>query len=152
MIIEPQREPGKPANPDPSELPNAERAVSHRRTRVLLSDDDTDTLTTLATLLQCEGFEVKMVLNGQPVPVVVEYYRPDAVFLDIGMPDRTGYSVAQELRACYGDKCPVLIALTGRAGEAEKLRSQQCGFDYHFTKPYDPVELLAFLASLSAKA
>lgn len=133
-----------------TEQPRGQRATPDRPLRVLLADDDPDALITLATLLQSEGIHVKMVWNGQPVTVVVEHYQPHAILLDIAMPDRTGYSVAQELRACYGSKCPVLIALTGRASEAEKLRSQQCGFDYHFTKPYDPVALVQFLTSLRA--
>lgn len=122
--------------------------VAHRSIRVLLADDDSDTLITLALLLQSDGFDVKMVLNGDPVPVVVGFYRPHVILLDIGMPDRNGYSLAEELRARYGDECPVLIALTARAGASDKIQSQKSGFHHHITKPYDPVELLRLLASL----
>lgn len=134
-----------------SASPSAERPLSDDPVRVLVADDDTDTLITLAALLQAEGFEVKMVLNGGPVLPIVECYKPDAVLLDIGMPDRSGYSLAMDLRARYGDKCPTLIALTARASESDKLQSQRSGFDYHITKPYDPTEVVKLLASIKAR-
>ena len=132
------------------ESPKA-RAFPGRPTRVLIADDDSDTLLSLGLLLQTESFDVKLVLNGRPVRDVVTYFQPDVVLLDIGMPDRTGYNVAQELRAYYGDKCPVLIALTARASAADKQQSKACGFDYHITKPYEPADLLRFLCSLKKR-
>jgi CheY-like chemotaxis protein len=94
---------------------------------------------------------VKLVLNGRPVLDVVTYYQPDVVLLDIGMPDRTGYNLAEELHAYYGEKCPVLIAVTARTSAADKLQSKNCGFDYHITKPYEPTELLGLLSSLKMR-
>ena len=122
--------------------------VSDRCTRVLIADDDSDTLISLGLLLGTEGFDVKLVLNGRPVLDVVTYYQPDVVLLDIGMPDRTGYNLAEELHAYYGDKCPVHIAVTAHASAADKRQSRNCGFDYHITKPYEPTELLRLLSSL----
>lgn len=131
-----------------SEFPKAKSALSDRPTRVLIADDDPDALIALGLLLGTEGFDIKMVLNGRPVPDVVTHFEPDVVLLDIGMPDRTGYNLAQELHAYYGDKCPVLIAVTAHASAADKLQSRNCGFDYHITKPYEPTELLRLLSSL----
>ena len=145
---QPKNEPLLPRAPG---SPAAGRPLPEGPVRVLLADDDTDTLVTLATLLQAEGFDVKMVLNGKPVLAVVGYYKPHVVILDIGMPDCTGHSLAMELSACYGDKCPVLVALTGRAAESDRLQSRRSGFHYHITKPYDPIQLLGLLTSLRAR-
>ena len=57
---------------------------------------------------------------------------PEIVFLDIGMPDMSGYDVAAQLRAGLN---PTLAALTGWGAEADKARAQQAGFDHHLTKP-----------------
>jgi DNA-binding response OmpR family regulator len=133
------------------ERPKPEAPSRDRPTRVLIADDDSDTLLSLGLLLQTERFEVKLVLNGRPVRDVVTYFQPDVVLLDIGMPDRTGYNLAEELHAYYGDKCPVLVALTARASPADKLQSKNSGFDYHITKPYEPAELVDFLCSLKRR-
>jgi DNA-binding response OmpR family regulator len=140
-----------PASDQRSSAKAGER-VLERGVRVLLADDDVDTLITLAELLQRDGFDVKMVLNGGPVVAVASYYRPHIVLLDIGMPDRNGFKVAAELRAIYGDQAPVLIAITGLSGAAEKIQSEKCGFDHYIRKPYDPVQLLELIASLAPKS
>ena len=81
MALELARDPVDPAS---DESTRAGKQVAGRVVRVLLADDDADTLITLAELLQREGFDVKMVLNGGPVVAVASYYRPHIVLLDIG--------------------------------------------------------------------
>ena len=118
--------------------------------RVLIADDERDTVMTLGILLRSSGFEVDLVQGGADVPSAVRNKRPHAVVLDIGMPDRNGYEIAQELRRTYGNGCPVLIAVTGRAGDPVKAGA--LGFSHYFTKPCDPLELLGVLSGLQATA
>jgi CheY-like chemotaxis protein len=64
--------------------------------------------------------------------------------MDIGLPEMDGYQVAGRLRDLCAKK-PLLIALTGYGQEADRQRSRDEGFAYHFVKPADPLELIALL-------
>jgi len=68
---------------------------------------------------------------------VCESFQPHVAVLDIGMPVRSGYDVARELRARRGAGLR-LIALTGWGTEGDVQRAREAGFDQHLTKPADP--------------
>jgi CheY-like chemotaxis protein len=116
--------------------------------RVLIADDERDTVLTLGILLRSEGFVVHTTTRGTEVPDAVRDFKPDLVLLDIGMPDRTGYDLARELRARYGDACPPLIAVTAYRAPADKARSKLSGFHHHIGKPYNPAALIHLLSIL----
>jgi CheY-like chemotaxis protein len=118
--------------------------------RLVIADDERDTVMTLGILLRSEGFDVRVVQAGAEVGKAVAEARPHAVLLDIGMPDRSGYDVAEELRRNYGERCPVLIAVTARVGDSDRTQAEISGFNHYVVKPYDPIELLRLLSSLSA--
>lgn len=119
-----------------------------RGTRVVVADDERDTLLTIGILLRSEGFEVATVQKPAEVAAAVKELHPHAVILDIGMPGPNGYDVARQLRAELGRACPTLVAVTAHASEADKARAQESGFHYHIAKPYDPAQLLALLAKM----
>ena len=73
-------------------------AVQAQPLRVLIADDDRDGATTLATLLQLEGYEVRAVHGGQEALDAVREFKPHAALIDIGMPKITGYEAARRLR------------------------------------------------------
>jgi CheY-like chemotaxis protein len=104
---------------------------------------------TLGILFRSEGIDVRIVEGGEGVPEAVREFRPDAVLLDIEMPGRSGYDLAQELSTTYGNACPVLIAVTGHKSDAAKRLAEISGFHHHVSKPYDPAALLRILASVS---
>jgi two-component system CheB/CheR fusion protein len=118
---------------------------------VLVADDDRDTLLTLGILLRSEGMEVRLVRGGGEVPGMVRDFHPDVVLLDIAMPDRSGYDLAEELRDQYGKAYPILIAVTAYSTAAEIKIAERCGFDHFVPKPYEPVALLALLASVDRR-
>jgi CheY-like chemotaxis protein len=120
--------------------------------RVLLADDDRDGASTLAVLLQLEGYEVRTVHGGQEALDAAREFKPHVVLLDIGMPKITGYEVARRLRQRYGDDCPVLIALTAWKQASDRILASLAGFDQHVAKPYDPSELIRLLAKLPSAA
>jgi len=122
-----------------------------RPLRVLVVDDERDTVMTLGALLRSEGIDVRLASGGMQVPQAVAQFQPDAVLLDLEMPDHSGLNVAQELRQCYGQRCPVLIAVTGRSTEADRERSATSGFRHHVAKPYDPDALLKLVQSITPK-
>jgi CheY-like chemotaxis protein len=116
--------------------------------RVVVADDERDAVLTLGLLLRSEGMEVRLVRTGQAALAAVADFHPDAVLLDIGMPDRSGYDVAQELSRRYGDECPVLIAVTGLGKPDDKEMAEISGFHHFVTKPYDAQALVRLLVNL----
>ena len=75
-------------------------------------------------------------------------YRPDMVFLDIGMPGMDGYEVARRLRQQAGLENVRLAALTGWGQQEDRRRSAEAGFDHHLVKPVEPKDLQGLLAQL----
>ena len=120
--------------------------------RILVADDDKDTVVSLTTLLGEEGYNVRGVHRGADVLQAVFTFAPDIVLLDIGMPHMSGYDVARTLRERYGSARPVLIAVTGRAGDSDRSQAHAAGFEHHVAKPYDPRALLELLARLARRA
>jgi two-component system CheB/CheR fusion protein len=119
-----------------------------RPLRVLVADDNRDTVMMLGILLRSEGMVVRLTTKGAEVQAAVGEFRPDAVLLDIGMPDRSGLQVALDLSREYGEKCPVLIAVTAHSTDAAKRLTAKSGFRHHVDKPYDPDALLRLVASV----
>ncbi|WP_299785907.1 response regulator [Ramlibacter sp.] len=115
--------------------------------RILVVDDLAASAETLMTLLEMEGFEVRVANEGQEALDIAREFRPDVVLLDIGLPGMNGFEVALGLRSLPESQHALLIALTGY-GEAEsRSRSAQAGFDFHMVKPADVNALLAMLAN-----
>jgi signal transduction histidine kinase/ActR/RegA family two-component response regulator len=139
------------AGPVPEVSPPVPEAVVRGPLRVALADDNIDGAETLAALLQLDGYEVRVAHDGLAALDLVREYRPDAVFLDIGMPGLNGYEVARQLRAEQpaGETPPVLVALTGWGGAEDKKRAVDAGFDQHLTKPVDPDALVEILVRIS---
>lgn len=122
-----------------------------RPLRVLIADDNRDTVMMLGILLRSEGMDVRLSMSGSEVHAAVGEFRPDAVLLDITMPDRSGLQVALELVRDYGAKCPVLIAVTAHSDETARRLTAKSGFQHHVGKPYDPDALLRLVQSLEPK-
>jgi len=115
--------------------------------RILVVDDLAASADTLMTLLEMEGFEVKVASEGMAALKIAEEFRPDVVLLDIGLPGMNGFEVANRMRTLPECRDALLIALTGY-GEAEsRSRSVQAGFDFHMVKPADVNLLLSMLAN-----
>ena len=120
-----------------------------RRLRVLVADDDFDEARSVAALLRSHGHDVLCVKHRADVLGTVAGFAPDALLVDIGLPQRSGYEIARALRERYGSARPIIVAITGRKRPAERLLAEMAGFDFHFTKPFEPKELLATLSSLT---
>lgn len=119
-----------------------------RSLRVLVVDDDRDTVLTLMALLREEGHETQGVYNGRDALQAIRDFDADAVILDIAMPQLSGWDTARQVREAVGRARPLLIALSGQyTKSADRVLSQIAGFDYYLTKPCDPNVLLALLTS-----
>lgn len=129
----------------------SERAQPRRRVlNVIVADDERDTVLTLTAVLRDEGHNVRGVYRGDDVLRAVEAERPDAVILDIEMPGKSGFAIAQELRHLYGDETPLLIAISGKwTGQTDELLGRIVGFKHYCLKPFEPQKLLELLEPLA---
>ena len=75
-------------------------------------------------------------------------FRPDVVFLDIGMGKLNGLDACRHIRRKPWGKEPVIVALTGWGQAEDKNRSREAGFDHHLVKPIEPAVLQRFLAEI----
>ncbi len=109
--------------------------------RVLVADDNRDAADSLAMLLGIAGYEVLLAHSGEEAVQTALRERPNALILDIGMPDLSGYEVVRELRASSWATHALFIAVTGWGQTEDKHQAFASGFDHHLTKPVDIREL-----------
>jgi len=102
----------------------------------------------MTMLLNLSGHDTRSAFNGEAGLEMALSFRPDVVFLDIGLPGMNGYEVAQKLLADPATAGTLLIALTGWGTEDDIRKSKMAGFHAHLTKPVDPHAVEALLATL----
>ena len=126
----------------------AERRAAAQPLRVVVADDERDTVDTLAALLRDAGHTVYAVYSGKEVLPTVRVARPDVLIIDIAIAGMSGYAVAQEIRNSFTElRRPLLIGISGMWNEnSDKRIAQQVGFDHYLDKPCDPNDVLALLA------
>jgi CheY-like chemotaxis protein/anti-sigma regulatory factor (Ser/Thr protein kinase) len=121
--------------------------------RVVAVDDDADTRELIRRVLTGCAAEVLTANSAQEALRLVDAERPDLVISDIGMPEVDGFELLRRLNrldALRGTKIPV-IALTAFARGEDRARALAAGFRAHLTKPIEPAELVANVASLSGR-
>ena len=94
------------------------------------------------------GHDTRTAYDGVEAVQAVGAFKPDVVFLDIGLPKMNGYDAARIIRAQPDGKHVVLVAVTGWGQEQDRRRAADAGFDHHLTKPVDPKAVEALLARL----
>jgi PAS domain S-box-containing protein len=113
--------------------------------RILVTDDNVDAAMTLSSLLEMYGHDLRIAHDGEQALQIAEQFHPNIVFLDIGMPDMTGYEVAHRLRKIEGLDRSIIVAVSGWGAKDDLARSKEAGFDMHFTKPVAPARVSDFL-------
>jgi DNA-binding response OmpR family regulator len=118
--------------------------------KILLIEDDQEIVETIKLMLEMRWPEATLVstLSGQKGIELVRTESPDAVILDLGLPDIDGFQVLSQVRG-FSD-VPLLI-LTVRGEEAMKVRGLESGADDYVVKPFSPVELLARLKAITRR-
>ena len=117
--------------------------------RVLVVDDNVDTVTTLEMLVQESGHLVRTAYDGTAALEAALDYRPNVVLLDIGLPGLNGFEVAKRIRQQPALQNVALIAMTGYGQKSDRQRSHEAGFDHHLVKPADFGKVLEILAGVS---
>jgi len=137
---------GTAASSAPAPAGAAMQAERGRILRVLVADDNVDAAESLASLLALDGHEIRTAYDGVDAVEQAGEFRPELVFLDIGMPRMDGYEAARRMRAMSELDGAMLVALTGWGTEEDRARSRAAGFDRHLLKPALPDEVQAVLA------
>jgi CheY-like chemotaxis protein len=121
------------------------RHVRLAKRRILIVDDNRDTALSGARLLEKLGHDVEIAFDGPTAVELARSFRPQTLFLDIGLPGMTGYEVARQLRQ-EGFEQAQIVAISGYGQPDDRQRSREAGFDDHLVKPVDHAALLAVLA------
>jgi CheY-like chemotaxis protein len=100
-------------------------------------------------LIELLGHTIEIAFTGPEALEKLPSFKPDIVFLDIGLPGMSGYEVAQEIKRSETVSHPFVVALTGWGTEETKQRAREAGFDEHLTKPVEIATLERILAERS---
>lgn len=122
--------------------------------RILLVDDEADTLELLSSFLSQNGAQVKALTSVRAALENVRIWQPDVIVSDIAMPEEDGYSLIKKLRAlphAEGGATPV-VALTAYVGIKERTQVLANGFQMYVPKPVEPTELLGALANFARES
>jgi len=108
--------------------------------RILVIEDDAGLRDVVRALLEAEGYRVILAETGRRALIEARSHKPDAVLVDLGLPDRDGQDVIRRIR----EFSPVpIIVLSARTMESEKVLALDGGADDYVTKPFGSTELLA---------
>jgi len=143
---QPLSEPGRATLPAQSD-PGKERSVESvpRRaaaTRILIVEDEPELVRALRINLRARHYDVLTAATGREALAVAASHPPDAIILDLGLPDIDGTEVIVELRRWY--HAPIIV-LSGRTSPGDKIGALDVGADDYVTKPFAMAELLARL-------
>jgi CheY-like chemotaxis protein/MinD-like ATPase involved in chromosome partitioning or flagellar assembly len=120
--------------------------------KILIIDDDVDTLKLVGLMLQRQGYQIAAAPNGK---MGLEHARtdiPDLILLDVMMPGMDGYEVARQLRANSETVNIPILMFTAKAQLDDKVSGFEAGADDYLTKPTHPVELQAHVKALLARS
>ena len=143
--------PALPTAPSPGPaLP----AVSLKGLRVLVVDDDSDTLDLFTQMLGETGAEMRTAASARDAMAILAEWRPTVLISDIDMPDEDGYALIRRVRALSpedGGEIPA-VAVTAYGRVEDRVRLLGAGFNMHVPKPVEPAELMVVLATLARRA
>jgi len=118
--------------------------------RILVVDDNQDSASSLAALLNLTGHQTHTASDGAEAVAVALTFLPEVVLLDIGLPTLNGYNVCRQIRAQPDGPRVLLIALTGWGKDEDRRKSKEAGFNAHLVKPVDHNALMKLLSEFSA--
>jgi len=110
--------------------------------KVLIVDDEPNIVVALEYLMRQNGFDVRAARNGEEALALLDEFRPDLVLLDVMMPRKDGYQVAQTIRDTPALAGTRIVMLTAKGRETEISKGLAVGADAYITKPFSTLELV----------
>lgn len=115
---------------------------------VILVEDDPDIVRLVTHYLEKEGFQVQAALTGPEGLAAIRKQKPDAVILDVMLPDLDGYELCKRLRTDAATATLPIMMLTAKGEETDRVVGLEIGADDYVTKPFSPKEAVARLRAL----
>jgi len=115
---------------------------------VLVVDDNADHANSLSLLLNASGYDSHVCFKSLDCVALVERLRPDVVLLDLAMPGKSGYAVAQEIKDNPAMRAVRLIAVSGHGLPLDRVQSRISGIEQHLMKPVSFEDLERVLQSV----
>ena len=152
-VVLPLANTGALVAPAATEMADTEQGLLLAGLRLLLVDDDQDTLDVIGMTLRHYGAEVVGVTSAADAFAEVQRRQTDVLICDIGMPDEDGYSLIARVRELAVEQGGQMraIALTAYAREEDRRRALDAGFQRHLPKPIDSTELVAYINDVMAE-
>ena len=122
---------------------------ARRNLRVLIVEDNLDAAEMLELAVSHLGHVTRLAHDGAAAITAATQFRPDVIFLDIGLPVMNGYAVARTLRGMPEFNHVHIAAVTGWGQEEDRQKAREAGCDSHFTKPLAPAMLEDVLATIA---
>jgi two-component system, chemotaxis family, CheB/CheR fusion protein len=122
------------------------------RRRVLIADDNADAASSLALILQMQGHQTLTAGNGREAVDLAATFRPDVIFMDLGMPHMDGLEATRQIRAQPWGRSMVIVALTGWGQEGDRRQTRDVGMDLHVVKPINLEGIAAALSCSSSSS
>src|SRR4030065_542814 len=120
--------------------------------KILIIDDDIDTLKLVGLMLERQGYEITVASNGAVGLSKAAAERPQLILLDVMMPDLDGYEVTRRLRSDPTMAQIPIIMFTAKTMVDDKVAGFEAGVDDYLTKPTHPAELTAHVKAVLARA
>jgi len=117
--------------------------------RILVVDDNRDSAASMAMMLKLIGNEVRTAHDGLEAVEAAEWFRPDVVLMDVGMPRLNGYEATRRIREQAWGRDMTIVALTGWGQEGDRLLSHEAGCNGHLVKPVNLQDLVQLLTQLA---
>ena len=119
--------------------------------KILVVDDDLDTLRLVGLMLQRQGYQITAADNGNQALTIAQAEFPNLILLDVMMPGMDGYEVARRLRANPATADIPIIMFTAKSQVDDKVMGFEVGVDDYLTKPTQPRELFAHVKAVLAR-
>ena len=120
--------------------------------KILIIDDDIDTLKLVGLMLERQGYSIAVASNGSLGLTRAASEKPDLILLDVMMPDMDGYEVTRRLRSDPALAHIPIIMFTAKTMVDDKVAGFESGVDDYLTKPAHPAELTAHVKAVLARA
>ena len=120
--------------------------------KILIIDDDLDTLRLVGLMLQKQGYQIVAANNGKQGLLKVTEEAPDLILLDVMMPEMDGYDVARRLRQDPNTAGIPILMFTAKSQLDDKVTGFEAGADDYLTKPTHPAELQAHVKALLSRS